>query len=55
MQVDESAQAEVPDPDDDPDIDECCSYCGKPFQEFGDLGCEYCDRRHPAFGVLPRR
>lgn len=32
---------------------ERCPHCGKPFEEFGDLGCEYCDRRHPGFGVAP--
>ena len=32
---------------------ECCSHCGKPFDEWGDLGCGYCDRRSPEWGMLP--
>ena len=32
--------------------DEYCSHCGKAFEEFSDLGCEYCDRRHPGFGTV---
>lgn len=37
-----------------PDIDatEYCSHCGKDIEDFSDLGCEYCDRRHPYYGVL---
>jgi len=31
----------------------CCEYCGKPFEDFSDLGCERCDRRHPDYGVIP--
>ena len=27
------------------DAIDCCPYCGKPFEEFGDLGCEHCDAR----------
>ena len=30
---------------------ECCPHCGKPLEDFSDLGCEYCDRRHPGFGT----
>lgn len=30
-----------------------CKHCGKNIYDFSDLGCEYCDRRHPHFGVLP--
>jgi hypothetical protein len=37
---------------DEPD-EPTCSHCGKPFYDFADLGCEYCDRRHPGFGVTP--
>ncbi len=29
----------------------CCSHCGKAFDDFSDLGCEYCDTRHPGYGV----
>lgn len=29
-----------------------CEHCGKPLYEFADLGCAYCDARHPGFGVL---
>jgi len=24
---------------------DACRHCGKEFEEFGDLGCEHCDRR----------
>jgi hypothetical protein len=40
------------DPDDD-ETTERCDHCGKPFEEFGDLGCKFCDARVPGFGVLP--
>ena len=30
-----------------------CPHCGKAYEEFGDLGCEYCDRRHPGYGTIP--
>ena len=33
--------------------EDACHHCGKPLDEFGDLGCEYCDRRHPGFGTMP--
>ena len=32
---------------------ETCPHCGKEYEDFSDLGCEYCDRRHPHYGVLP--
>jgi hypothetical protein len=32
---------------------ECCEYCGKPFEDFSDLGCGYCDLRSPEWGLLP--
>lgn len=32
--------------------EECCDYCGKPYEEFGDLGCGRCDRRHPDWGIV---
>lgn len=32
---------------------EYCHHCGKAFDEWGDMGCEFCDRRHPGFGILP--
>jgi hypothetical protein len=25
--------------------EECCRHCGKPFEEFSDFGCAYCDVR----------
>lgn len=34
-------------------VAECCHFCGKPLDEFGDLGCAHCDRRHPEFGMQP--
>lgn len=40
---------------DDDDIltsPDCCQHCGKPFEEFGDIGCGYCDRRSPDWGEL---
>lgn len=24
---------------------DCCAHCGNPFEEFWNLGCEYCDAR----------
>jgi hypothetical protein len=30
-----------------------CSHCGKDIYDWSDLGCGYCDRRHPDFGMLP--
>lgn len=40
--------------DDIPDYEpEYCSHCGKELEEFSDLGCEYCDSRHPGFGAKP--
>ena len=35
----------------DEDQPDSCLNCGKPFEEFGDLGCEKCDTRHPEFGL----
>lgn len=39
-----------------PDLQESeqdfCINCGKPLDEFGDLGCALCDRRHSGFGVM---
>lgn len=32
---------------------EVCPHCGKEYEDFSDLGCEYCDRRHPNFGITP--
>jgi len=29
-----------------------CDHCGKPLEDFSDLGCEYCDARHPYFGIV---
>lgn len=36
----------------DVDTTEYCHHCGKDIEDFSDLGCEYCDARHPYFGVL---
>jgi hypothetical protein len=36
-----------------PEEPECCPYCGKEYEDFSDLGCEHCDRRHPDFGTTP--
>ena len=38
--------------DDEEEI-ECCPNCGKEYEDFSDMGCEKCDRRHPDYGVLP--
>jgi len=32
---------------------ECCGHCGKEFEDWSDLGCEYCDARHPCYGIVP--
>lgn len=39
-------------PDPEPDPSDFCPHCGKEYEDFSDLGCEYCDVRHPAYGVL---
>lgn len=36
----------------DVDTTERCRHCGKDLQDFSDLGCEWCDRRHPDFGSV---
>ena len=38
--------------DEDQDENMICRHCGKDFHEFADLGCEYCDQRHPGFGTM---
>lgn len=38
--------------DDYDDGGEYCLHCGKNIYDWSDLGCEYCDRRHPGFGTL---
>lgn len=35
----------------DEDHVERCVHCGKDKYEFSDIGCAYCDTRHPAFGT----
>lgn len=43
------------DMEDDFDGSDCenyCPHCGKEYTEFSDLGCGYCDRRSPDWGVL---
>ena len=37
----------------DIDTTEYCEHCGKDIEDWSDLGCEYCDRRHPLYGMLP--
>ncbi len=38
--------------DDEPEPEpECCPYCGKPYEDFSDLGCGRCDRRSPEWGI----
>lgn len=42
--------------DDGPEFrgeDSTCEHCGKDRYDFSDLGCEYCDSRHPGFGATP--
>jgi hypothetical protein len=29
-----------------------CRHCGKPYEEFSDLGCGYCDQRSSDWGLL---
>lgn len=38
---------------DDEDPLDYCDHCGKAFEDFSDLGCGYCDRRSPEWGILP--
>lgn len=38
-------------PDHDSDI-RYCPMCGKEYEDFSDLGCEYCDVRYPGYGIL---
>jgi hypothetical protein len=37
----------------DDEAEECCSSCGKPYEDFSDMGCGRCDQRHPDWGLLP--
>lgn len=37
---------------DEEDQRECCSFCGKPYEDFSDLGCGHCDRRSPEWGLV---
>jgi hypothetical protein len=37
--------------DGDGDGSECCRHCGKEFEDFSDMGCGYCDSRHPEWGL----
>ncbi len=30
---------------------EVCPHCGKEYEDFSDLGCGHCDRRHPEWGM----
>src|SRR6266850_5193183 len=30
-----------------------CKHCGKELEDFSDIGCGYCDQRHPEWGLLP--
>jgi len=36
----------------DIDTTEYCPHCEKDLDDWADLGCEYCDRRHPDYGTL---
>lgn len=29
----------------------CCPRCGKPYEDFSDLGCGYCDSRSAEWGI----
>lgn len=37
--------------EEEPDED-FCSHCGKNFYDFSDLGCGFCDRRSPDWGLV---
>jgi hypothetical protein len=39
-------------PDPEPPPRDYCPHCGKEFEDFSDMGCERCDRRHPGFGTI---
>lgn len=45
--LDVGDEAELDDED-----SECCPCCGKEYGDFSDMGCGYCDRRSPDFGVI---
>ena len=32
--------------------DECCPFCGKEYEDFSDMGCGFCDRRSPDWGLV---
>jgi hypothetical protein len=32
------------------DTEMICDHCGHDMHDFSDLGCEYCDARHPYVG-----
>jgi len=44
---------EVVNPFADDQKPEVCKHCGKELYDFSDIGCGYCDRRHPDFGIMP--
>ena len=39
-------------PWDDEEDEPTCSHCGKPFYDFSDIGCGYCDQRSPEWGTM---
>ena len=49
---DEPDECEMTEADYDDEEEHCCVHCGKPFEDFSDIGCRYCDRRSPDYGVL---
>lgn len=46
-------EASIEDLADDELNEPVCGHCGKAFYDFSDLGCGYCDRRSPEFGLMP--
>lgn len=37
----------------EPDESDFCPHCGKEYEDFSDMGCGYCDRRSPDWGIMP--
>ncbi len=34
------------------DEEQRCPHCGKPYEDFSDVGCGFCDQRSPEWGMV---